>query len=59
MSASRGQALVEYVVILTVLIAALCLPLTAGESLVQQLESAIRHFWQAWRVALFTAEYCA
>lgn len=59
MSAIRGQALVEYIVVLTVLIAALCLPLAAGESPVQQLEAALRHFWQAWRAALLTVGFAA
>ena len=39
--------------------ASLCLPLAAGESPVQQLEAALRHFWQAWRAALLTVGYPA
>lgn len=59
MRAIRGQALVEYTVILVALVAALCLPLAAGGSVVEQLEAAMRHFWQAWRAALLALEYAA
>lgn len=57
MTAIRGQALVEYTVVLIALVAALCLPFAADGSLALQLEGAIRHFWQAWRGALLTVEY--
>jgi len=59
MNAIRGQALVEYMVILVALVAALCLPLAAGGSVVDQLEAAMGHFWQAWRGALLALEAAA
>ncbi len=54
MRPARGQALVEYVCLLAVLVAALCLPVFGGEAVVTQLEGAIRLYWRSWSAALLT-----
>ena len=43
----QGQALVEYVCVLVVVVAALCLPFLGGPAIVVQLEDALRNFWQS------------
>ncbi len=59
MSRMRGQALAEYVGLLLVLIAALCLPAFGGPAVMVQLEQALRLYWQSWTAALLTAAVAA
>lgn len=54
MRVRSGQALVEYLCILAVLVAALCLPLFGGQAVVDQLEAALRLFWQSWSASLLS-----
>lgn len=52
MKRSRGQALAEYVALIAAIVAALLLPVAAGESIVARLAAALHFHWRAWRVAL-------
>lgn len=54
MKRDRGQSLVEYASLLVVLVAALCLPVLAGQSVVMHLEQALRLFWRSWSASLLT-----
>jgi hypothetical protein len=51
---ARGQALVEYVCILVVLVVALCLPFLGGQAVVVRLESALRFYWESWSASLLS-----
>lgn len=50
----RGQALLEHVCVLAVVVAALCLPLFGGPAAIVQLEDALRLFWRSWAESLLS-----
>lgn len=51
----RGQALLEYALLIGLLTAALCLPFAEGESAIVRLERALATFWSAYRTLVFQA----
>jgi hypothetical protein len=53
--AQRGQAMAEYMAVLTVLVVALYWPVAGQPSVIAQLTDALARHWRAWRSALLTA----
>lgn len=51
---AHGQALVEQVCVLAMVVAALCLPLFGGPPVIVQLEDALRLFWRSWSESLLS-----
>ncbi|MBV6415645.1 MAG: hypothetical protein CMLOHMNK_00158 [Steroidobacteraceae bacterium] len=59
MTRAGGQALAEYVGLLAAVVAALLLPVVAGESIVVRLSRALRFYWREWSVALLNVVGCS